>query len=683
MQSIRVLPCWVTCLILCSASHLCHAQWQQCSGPSGGAVVCQCSHGHHVYTGFYGGGVFMSSDDGLHWQHCAITSSCDTVYALVANQHRVVAGSNHGVFISSDEGQTWQGPGLATWNIRSLCLRDSLLFAATTGGGVYRSTDLGQSWMNVRTAPNDYYNGAAMCWNDSTLWLDVLYAGLYSSSDMGNTWVFNTNGVPSTFINTLICNNGVLFAGAPEGLFYSTDNGETWKQYAIAKDSAARGVFVSAIGDSVLAAQTGSGRFLSTNNGVTWDTLQGHGVDIRSSCRVDSVWIIGSWHNGVYRSTDRGMHWDITTEGLSSASVSVLISRGDRLLATSEYGGIYSTMDGGEHWTISNSGLVNLHVGSGGANDGTVFLGTDYGMYTSTDDGRQWQPTTFYSATLGLSVRNQRLIAANSGKLFLSTDNGVTWNRATAAPLTIYYSAFDDDSVLYAGQFGGAEVSYDGGQNWYDMLLPNNHTLAWHRNGPSLFAAVSAWGVYRSDDGGYYWDKVNNNSGSHYPNSFLQVDSTLLMGSMDNGVEFTTDNGESWQTWNEGLPTLKLLSLCIHHDTIYAGTVSRGVVKRSINQLPHNAAAVADLTKVEAVAVSPNPCSEWVSVHIAVRSTSFTHVQVVSMFGEVIQDFSMDSASQGAELFRVDCRSLSPGAYVIRVLDRQLPVQSKPFVVVR
>ena len=122
-----------------------------------------------------------------------------------------------------------------------------------------------------------------------------------------------------------------------------------------------------------------------------------------------------------------------------------------------------------------------------------------------------------------------------------SRDLGVTWELAPEAPQhaapaernslkAIWYLApghADNPDTLYAGiQPAGLFASRDRGNSWEPVTGLNEHAtrdtwqpakggLALHsiyidpRDAQRIYAAVSAGGVYRSDDGGSTWRAVN------------------------------------------------------------------------------------------------------------------------------------------------------------------------------
>jgi photosystem II stability/assembly factor-like uncharacterized protein len=104
------------------------------------------------------GGVFKSTDAGAHWTRndAGLPAEQPSVYALTVDPHDsavVYAGTTAGVFKSTNGGASWTfrpGVEIVPEGYVSAVIvepqNSSILFAASFGGGVYRSTDGGQTW---------------------------------------------------------------------------------------------------------------------------------------------------------------------------------------------------------------------------------------------------------------------------------------------------------------------------------------------------------------------------------------------------------------------------------------------------------------------------------------------------------------------------------------------------------
>ena len=149
-------------------------------------------------------------------------------------------GGAGGVFRLQHDSSTWQDvTGSIATDVRALVVGpNGHVFAGTyQNGGVYRSTDDGDSWEHVITG--------LTCGNVVSLAVNAsgeLFAGttgcgtgVYRSTDDGQHWDLVDDGLASTDVTALaVAPNGHVFAGTVSqfgsggGVFRSTDNGDTW-----------------------------------------------------------------------------------------------------------------------------------------------------------------------------------------------------------------------------------------------------------------------------------------------------------------------------------------------------------------------------------------------------------------------------------------------------------------------
>ena len=157
------------------------------------------------------------------------------------------------------------------------------IFAGTYfGGGVFRSTDNGDSWTPVNNGL-ECGNIWSLAINSTRMTflpeLQDAETGVYRSTDNGDSWTLANTGLTSTDIAGLGVNhNGHIFAatrsimGEGGGMFRSTDDGDSWTEQNngfTAFD--ANAVTFNSRGD-VFAAAAG-GVFRSTNDGGSWTDI--------------------------------------------------------------------------------------------------------------------------------------------------------------------------------------------------------------------------------------------------------------------------------------------------------------------------------------------------------------------------------------------------------------------------
>lgn len=146
------------------------------------------------------GGFYASDDYGEHWAHLspsqAISGVVQIVYDKINPQVVYAATGGTGLLKSSDGGQTWQSVPAwsATQNPDSVAVhpRDSNMVCVTEAGSVYVSRDAGNTW--TKTTLFGYMYNLLFAPSDPTWLYAAGNGGVYRSAD-GQIWNQMT-GVP-------------------------------------------------------------------------------------------------------------------------------------------------------------------------------------------------------------------------------------------------------------------------------------------------------------------------------------------------------------------------------------------------------------------------------------------------------------------------------------------------------
>ncbi|HUT03669.1 MAG TPA: carboxypeptidase regulatory-like domain-containing protein [bacterium] len=178
--------------------------------------------------------------------------------------------------------------------------------------GIYRSTDGGDSWLQMNDGLQDTtknINGIVVHPQDPDIaYACTLNSGIYKTVDGGQHWMSARLGVTRNDIRVLAIdpvNPEVLYAGAENaGIFKTVDGGFSWTQVNVGIDAEA--------------------------------TVRGIAVDPLNSDRV----YLGDWHTGAYVSEDAGGVWRHINAGLDNRAITALdISADGSVLYTSTQGG--------------------------------------------------------------------------------------------------------------------------------------------------------------------------------------------------------------------------------------------------------------------------------------------------------------------------------------------------------
>ncbi|HET9136568.1 MAG TPA: T9SS type A sorting domain-containing protein, partial [Candidatus Kapabacteria bacterium] len=234
-----------------------------------------------IFAGIYGG-VFQSVDAGNSWISMDSGLTNTRVMALIEAENRLYAGTmGSGAIFSSDDGMHWAATPieLQYMTITSFVAIGEHVFVGTESNGVYRTTDKGESWSPVNTDLNinTRINGFAASNNDL---YTCTSSGIFQSTNEGTTW--NKLGGGVTGINCLGTYAGIVFAGTMNGMFSTSDRGNSWTIVDDIKNTAVTAIYVS--DTMVFALLSGSRIMVSIDRGNSWHEVStiGNGVIISS-----------------------------------------------------------------------------------------------------------------------------------------------------------------------------------------------------------------------------------------------------------------------------------------------------------------------------------------------------------------------------------------------------------------
>lgn len=441
----------------------------------------------------------------------------------------------------------WSGSGPWGGNVRGLVTdpNNNLHMFAACGstltnqeGGVYVSDDGGLNWQPT-TLPRKQYNAAAASPSQTGVFYIGSRTGLYKSTDNGVTWSLlgpSTNYVLSVGVKANNGNTIVMGKSGNTGIVVSTNGGLDFGQVGV--NSGFMRQFAYSLSDPerlyiVMGSSTAS-VLTSNDDGLTWTAYgpAGNGWGMYISPTNNQFALIAH-DNGVYRTTDGGANWTLTTAG----SFKSVLEYNGIYYATSNAGGMFMSNDQGQTWTNYNVGVVQSTWQCGATSAAGALFGHWGGIFRAT---AYLQPVVVSHTGLNLALvhglayyadTNELWGGAEGSGLYCSTDNGVTWeHKVNGLDNWMIYELQPANHEYYqsgrmlAGTLNGAYTSTDGGNTW---------TLAhWSGN------QISGCEVHPTDPD-IYW----------LGNSFGEIRYTF-----DGGLTFATATGSHWGTY----PRLKL-----------------------------------------------------------------------------------------------------------------------------
>ncbi|MBN8545351.1 MAG: choice-of-anchor A family protein [Ignavibacteria bacterium] len=243
--------------------------WQpaQPSGLTDMVWVSTWDNSGNILAGTWGGKILKSTDNGVTWERINPTMNVGYLWDIDVVGSTIYASTELGVFKSTDNGATWNITGMVNKDVRSLTIKNSVLYAGTWGEGVFKSTNGGTTWSQTNAGLQSTAVTAMLTASNGTIYAGTFNGGLYKSDDNGASWSKTT--LNYQFIWSLGQSaNGRIYAGTyGGGVYRSIDNGTTW--YAINNNLTAthiysivtdpqNHVFVSGWGAGVFTLNTGS-----------------------------------------------------------------------------------------------------------------------------------------------------------------------------------------------------------------------------------------------------------------------------------------------------------------------------------------------------------------------------------------------------------------------------------------
>jgi photosystem II stability/assembly factor-like uncharacterized protein len=218
---------------------------------STGSFRCIKQFDNVLYTATNASNIYTSSDNGTNWSLLGGASGLVSVYmtTFYKNSSTMIYGTNSGsasIYNSTNNGSTWgtsqfnYGSGLTNGfesaNKNIVELSGTLYFSSLKD--VFKSTDNGQTWNVISTAP-EIPDGTVTSLSTlgNSLILTIYGHGTHKSNDGGLTWTMILGGASGTTTNNMTISyakNGVLFVGGALGMVYvSTNGGANWTEMNI------------------------------------------------------------------------------------------------------------------------------------------------------------------------------------------------------------------------------------------------------------------------------------------------------------------------------------------------------------------------------------------------------------------------------------------------------------------
>lgn len=343
----------------------------------------------------------------------------------------------------------------------------NVYYAGAGGGGVWKTTDGGNSWEAVfKDQPTASIGAIALApSNPNLVWVgtgegnprnDVIDGrGVFFSPDAGKSWKFMGLADVGQISRIVIdpADPDVVFVAAlghvwgpnpDRGVFRTADGGKTWQKVLFVNDTT---------GAADLVMVPGNPRVLFAG---LWQFV-----------RRPWELVSGGPGSGIYRSTDGGLTWEKLKEGLPSGLMGrIALAVGPTnpshvyALIESKQGMLWDSKDQGDHWTKVSEfhGLSArpfyfslMHVSP--VDDRKVFF-SSYLLLRSDDGGKTTTPIDrgvhVDHHALWIDPENpDRMIQGNDGGVYVTSDGARSWRFLNNLPIAQFYMVAADNNTPY------------------------------------------------------------------------------------------------------------------------------------------------------------------------------------------------------------------------------------------
>lgn len=331
------------------------------------------------------------------------------------------------------------------------------------------------------------------------------------------------------------------------------------------------------VGDSIYAGGYG-GVFVTAKENINWHYIGlGSERGISDILVFDDCIFVSSW-SGIFKSSDSGINW----VEVYSGQVNSITFIDTIIIAGSENNGVICSNDNGSSWTSANNGIDNFSIRLVYEVDGVLLASaagaSGSGMFRSIDSANSWirlDPYPYAWHAEGVAQSNGNLFAfdfANYAKVYKSTDLGLTWYLPAGAtnPADIIMDIYSVDNDIYVGIYRfGLYRSTNEGVTWAAINngIKNKDILS--VNGiDSILISSSFGGINFSYNKGESWNYLSQGLNNSSITSLLSLDNYLFAGTYGSGIFRSNDNGNNWTKLNH--PNLYVGDLLSAHNRIYA-----------------------------------------------------------------------------------------------------------------
>ncbi len=643
------------------------------SDPKTGRIFCSTYQGY-IYELVKKGSQASSSlleplyfDNTCEWKELyKAEDSYGGVYGLYIYNNKLFIQSgfsNLMDYCSSDMGKTWNPTSFqAVYNT------DKYLFQ-NSDKGLLRSSDEGISWQNIFTKV-----GGIIQDSKNNLYLET-GSELYTSPNYGESWA-RVNLPLTLFWGDLVGinfdRNGRLFAvygilsfwGNPSeeyGVFFSDDQGETWKATAGLIRGIAHSVifdkdntgYVATWGDGIYSCNLKAANEFNTDPIIYEELTSPSNKKIKQLYFVDENVGFAIGDGFLSKTTDGGISWNEKTFSNYNFLSLVMKDLNVGWATITDNQSLLITRDGGEHWEKMN--LIYDYNGIPFPDIGQKKLfcyktRTDFALYVFSDF---FTPSVYKTIDLGNNWNSYHSLS----NMF---DLGCFWDL--------------DKGAFFSKTSNKIYETNDGGKNWSEKRANNVSQF----KGFDFYNNV--WLSYddkilKTTDRGQSWDVIYN-SGSHQitdiavmnDSTYLALKTLTASITKSNILLYTINYGHTWQPlWFDSV----IVSYSLKPNCTFVGFKSGRLLKFFKNDKITSVKEINSNLIPDNFHLSqnyPNPYNPTTTISYSIPKSSHVSLKIYDVLGNEICNLVDEEQNSGNYNFKLNLSKYSSGIYFYRLV---------------
>lgn len=700
----------LTLILIASLSKVSLAHFGS-KGPYGGSVSCAIAYDSTVYLGTFTGGVYESTNSKIvGWRARPVGLKSGRITALTHSGKYLFAGTaDSGMYIfngSVGSDRYWMkiNNGLTNLQITSLVALDSVsVMAGTNGGGIFKTTNKGNSWTSVNNAILHHLDIKGLVKAGNRIIHIAESGGVYASDDQGTSWIdFNDSHTDDINGTVAISYNAVtdeLLVLNQDGLYKASSVSTTLSPtYNLVETGLASPTNIRSISNN------GTNWYLATDHGVysasgsgsiSW-TLINNGLttDVTAVVPFQNKIVAGTHNEGIFKASIPFSSWTSMNAGFNNLRTYAMALSGATVVVAATEKGVFVSKDLATSYNSANKGLNDsLNVNDLTFANSNLFAATkNGGVYMSSDTGSNW--TAINTGLLNMNIKkifasNTSLyILCSSGNIYSSSLSNITWNLVQdGLPANVNPSSitFAGSKIILGTYDDGVFVKKENETSWTQANtdLSNLVVTSVTALGNKIFAGTRGSGVFVSDTSTIKWTKATIPSITHTELiglkgenvQALAVNDNFVFASYRGGLLASSDNGVTWVAAGNqfNLPSYADVNKISFTSTrVFVTTPDNCLYSNALSELPTGVNSVAENISSKTFDLYPNPNNG--SFNIGIKETEeVTEIRIFNMAGMQFKNILMEGNS-----VKVD---LPKGMYLVKVrlkdteLTRKIVIQ--------